>query len=126
MAGNKTPEAGDSKMTIEESLLSALEVFEIPVEAEIYQGDAEKYIVFNYTSNPDNFADDTPQNERYLIQVHLYASPGSNTRELQQKIKKALFETGISWPQREDASDQYWQHIVFECEYVGEIDYGEG
>ena len=108
-------------MTLNERLIEALSVLKIPIDPNEYQGKAEQYLVFNYNTIPDDFADDEPEHERYLIQVHFFCRIETNSLSCAKKIKRALFEAGMTWPEMTDASDKEGQHLVFECEWVGEI-----
>lgn len=126
MAGNKITEKGDgAMMSINERIKEALSVLEIPVVPKVFQGDDERYIVFNYNTIPVDFADDGPEHERYLIQVHLFCPLGANSLSEMRKIKEALFEAGMTWPDVTDVSDKNGQHLVFECEIAEGTSYGE-
>lgn len=126
MVGNEAAKEGNSTiMTINERLIEALSMLGIPVTFREFQGDEDRYIVFDYNTIPIDFADDEPDHEKYLIQVHLFCPLGTNSISDTRKIKEALFEAGMTWPEMTDASDKDSQHLVFECENAEGIDYGE-
>lgn len=126
MAGDQAAEEGDGKvMTINEVLQEALSILDVPVYPKVFEGTEDSYIVFNYNTVPIDFADDAPEHERYLIQVHFFCPLGSNSLSDAKQIREALFEAGMTWPEVSDASDQSGQHLVFECEMAEGICYGE-
>lgn len=104
-------------MSVNSLLIEALNPT-APTAPDEYKGDAETYIIFNYTSTPINFGDDEPGHEIFFVQVHLYAPDGINTLTQRRAIKKALFIAGLTWPSYVNASDGNGQHHVFECELV--------
>lgn len=110
-------------MSVASDLISALSTTNLPVVQSQYTGTAATYITFNYITNPDHFADDSPLYEKYTIQVHLFALSTTDTTTLQGTIKTALETNGYSYPSTIDASvDKSEQHIVFETEievYIG-------
>lgn len=105
-------------MSIEALLKKTLEQFGDPVENGVYQGKADRYYTFNVSTLGDNYADDAPQHERYLIQVHLFAPLTFNFITRRRQTKQALFGAGFGWPGCTDASDPNGRHLVFECEYA--------
>lgn len=104
-------------MSINSTLKAALEPV-APVEADTYEGDRAVYITFGYASIPEDFGDDEPEHERFLVTVHLYAPTGYNSLDKRRAIKRALSGAGATWPAYENASDKDGQHHVFECELV--------
>lgn len=106
-------------MSINSTLKAALAPV-APVEADTYEGDEAVYITFGYNSIPDDFGDDEPSHERFLVTVHLYAPTGYNTLTKRRAIKRALSDAGATWPAYENASDKDGQHHVFECELIAQ------
>lgn len=92
-----------------------------PVEADAYEGKRAIYITFNYDTLPTNYGDDEPVCELALVQVHLYAPVGKDTRQLRRGVKAALALAGLTWPSCTNASDKQGQHYVFECEYIAAV-----
>lgn len=104
-------------MSLNEILTAALSPI-APVEADAYEGKRAVYITFNYDTVPTNYGDDEPICELALVQVHLYAPAGKDTRKLRRSIKAALAFAGLTWPSCINASDKQGQHYVFECDYI--------
>lgn len=104
-------------MSINSTLKAALAPV-APVEADTYEGDKAVYITFGYNSIPDDFGDDEPAHERFLVTVHLYAPTGYNTLAQRRAIKRALSDAGTTWPSMVNTSDKDGQHLAFECELV--------
>lgn len=94
----------------------------LPTAADTYKGDAAAYIVFYYTTVPDDFGDDDAQHYRYLVQVHLYAPHEKNTLAYRREITRRLVAGGFTRPTITPASDANGQHYAFECEVAGGVD----
>lgn len=105
-------------MSVNSEIIAALAPLSLPTVPNIYTGTASTYMTFNYNTLPDDFADNEPQHERYLIQVHLVSPVATNTLTLQSSIKTLLLSAGFDYPSTIDASDDTEQHIVFETETV--------
>lgn len=102
---------------------AALDRFGDPVEAGLLYADAQtlpaRYYTFALSSFGDDFGDDEPGCERWLVSIHYFAPLyNENIAERVKRTKQALFQAGFTWPHSEDASDQDGRHIVFECEIV--------
>lgn len=111
-------------MSVDAKIVTALKPLGYDVVKNVYQGEAKEYIAFNYDTVPYYFADDYPETERYIIQVHLFADPSIKILEDVGKIKKLLAKADFIYPETIDASDNDWQHIVFETEYLEGVDNG--
>lgn len=107
-------------MSVEARVKAALDVFGDPVEASLFSEKPcelpARYYTFVCNSFGDDFGDDMPGHERWLIQVHFFAPLGENWNPRKRATKLALFQSGFTWPQFTDATDQNGQHFVFECE----------
>lgn len=112
-------------MTVEARLKETLEKFGDPVENGVYTGKADRYYVFNISTQGADYADDAPQHERYLVQVHFYAPLTFNFVGRRRMTKAALGNAGFSYPTCIDASDESGRHLVFETEYVEGVE-GDG
>lgn len=113
-------------MTVDAALKNALDGFGFPVEKSVYMGKEKTYFTFNYATYGNNFADDAPQNETYLVQVHFFAPLGGNILKQVKNVKKALFNNDFTWAETTDATDENGRHIVFECETTkGTFENGE-
>ena len=104
-------------MSINSLLKAALEPI-VPTEADTYEGKQGTYITFDYQSIPDDWGDDEPGCERFLIPVHLFAPTGADTVQTRRTIKRVLVAAGTTWPSMVNASDKDGQHLVLECEIV--------
>lgn len=107
-------------MSVEGRIIAAVEFTGLPCRYGAYEGDATTYITFNANSIPADFADDAPQHERWLAQLHLFAPFTADTTTLRKQIKAALFSAGFSYPSQVDAtaSEDAGRHVVFEFEVV--------
>ena len=113
-------------MSVDDKIMAALTPFGDPVYRAVYQGEEKRYYTFNYVTMPANFADDEPQHERYLVQVHFFAPlDGGNLLSRIAKTKRALVDEGFLYPQTGDESDEDGRHIVFETEIAQGTEDGE-
>ena len=110
-------------MSVESKIVAALAPFGDPVEAALLYAAAQdlppRYYTFTCSSFGDDFGDDEPGCERWLVNVHYFA-PLYN-EDIQGRVKKtkrALHRAGFTWPSCTDASDQDGKHVVFECQIV--------
>ncbi len=115
-------------MSVESRIMAALGVFGDPVEkSQLYAAASERprrYYTFVCESFGDDFGDDEPGCERWLVSVHLFAPVGESCLQQVRKTKHALFRAGFTWPRTIDAADQAEQHYVFECETLEPIEDG--
>ncbi len=106
-------------MSVEAEVKAALDVFGDPVEKSVLYAAAGKrparYYTFSCDSMGDDFGDDGPGAEVWLVQVHLFAPLGENCIRRARETKRALFAAGFTWPDMTDATDTDGQHYVFEC-----------
>lgn len=115
-------------MSIAGDIAAAVAFTGYPVHQVSYDGEEATYFVVNMNAIPTNYADDAPQHDRWLIQLHLFAPFTLNTTAIRRQIRDALFGAGFSYPHLVDASettrstDGTEQHIVFEFEAVEGID----
>lgn len=109
-------------MSIDERIRNALLPFGIPVENTVYQGKEKRYYTFQYSSVGEDFGDDAPSHERFLVQIHLFAPLSENITKLIKKAKRALAAAGFTWPEVTNADDEDGHHRVFECEASEGID----
>lgn len=105
-------------MTVNETIIAALEGLGDPVVPGLYTGKAKRYYSFNYDLLPAHFADNHPLFDRALIQVHFFAPLGFNSLKRRRDTREALVAAGFGWPEVVDASDQNTQHFVFETEII--------
>lgn len=88
----------------------------LPIGADVYNGEAAVYLVYNYTEIPADYGDDDAQHYINLVQIHLYAPHGVNTVATRREISTRLMSAGFTRPIITPASDKDGQHYVFECE----------
>lgn len=112
----------EARTNVAEEVKSILAPIGLPVAQTSYAGSADTYLLFNFTTIPSAFADDRPQYDRYLIQIHLFAPVTQSTTALECEIKERVFAAGYTWPSRMDVSDDTRsatgeaRHIVLETE----------
>lgn len=113
-------------MSVEARIMAALGPFGDPVEKSLLYAAARKrpprYYTFLCESFGDDYGDDEPGCERWLVSVHLFAPVGESCLQQVRKTKHALFRAGFTWPRTIDATDQSEQHYVFECEALEPIE----
>lgn len=118
-------------MTVNERLIAALSPLGFPVVSDLYTGDESEYITFNYATRGVLFADDAPGVESYFIQVHFLCAYDFDYVGPVNRIKRALFRAGFTWPEMVNATGDYAEaakegrHYVFECELAEGVDDGE-
>ena len=105
-------------MSIGDHIIAAVAFSGLPCAYEVYGGSATTFLTYNMNSVPTNFADDAPQHDRWLIQLHLFAQPTTDTTTLRNQIKAALFAAGFTYPSQVDATapDDPERHVVFDFE----------
>lgn len=109
-------------MSIESRIVEAVAFTKMPCVTPNYDGEAKEFLTFNMDAIAGDFADDAPQHDRWLIQLHLFAPVTQNTRMLRKQIRQAIFEAGFTYPDQIEASEAFKktdgseQHIVFEFE----------
>ena len=105
-------------MSVDTALQTSLASLGLPVSPNIYRGQATEYIVTNYTTIPEVYAERVAHAARYLVQVHYLLPHGENPNETLADIAKALSSGGFTWASVTNASDDEGQHYVLECEYA--------
>ena len=106
---------------MEASIKAAVASTGYPCGTNVYTGTETTYFVFNYTVLPDNFADNEPQHERYLVQLHFFAPHILNTDTVRKTIR-GLIKTAFAAPTEMNASDKTNQHYVYEFEVLDGAD----
>ncbi len=109
-------------MTAAEKIRETLKDFERPVINGLYLGSEKEYFVFIFSVIPAMNADDRPNMERYLTQLHYFCPHDVDCTKLRQAVKEKLFDAGWTWPDEVDATDETSRHYVFECEIEGRMD----
>lgn len=115
-------------MSVEARVKAALDPFGDSVEKSLLYAAAgqrpPRYYTFLCESAGDDFGDDEPGCEHWLVYVHLFAPLGETCLQQVRETKEALFRAGFTWPRCTDATDQDGQHYVLECETVDFIEEG--
>ena len=133
MSGNQGEKDGAGNMSLDRLLIETLSAL-APVE----QGQLTSppgraapstYYITNYATVPVNYGDDAPDQEKYLIQVHLFCPVELNSLSTRKKTKQHLHSAGFSWPAETNAGIDHSQsgsagkqHHIFECEWVEGVD----
>ena len=104
-------------MNLDERIKTALDGVCDVIVPQVYTGDAQEYIVFNYSEYPLEFADDEPQEVGYSIQVHLFMPLKVNPNTKKESIKTALFSAGFTYPSIQDVTENERQHYAFMSTY---------
>lgn len=109
-------------MSIASRIIEAVSFTKLPCVQVSYNGNEETYFTFNLQAIPSAFADDSPDADIWLIQLHLYAPFTLDTTKLRRRVRNAIHNAGFTYPDLTDASsgirstDGTEQHIVFEFE----------
>lgn len=106
-------------MSFETELKAAVSSLNYPCAANIYEGTASTYFVFNYSIIPDDYADDEASHDRYLVQLHFFAPHTLNTVTTRKSIRD-LLQAAFTRPTEMPAHDELKQHYVYEFE----VEYG--
>lgn len=109
-------------MTVEARLKKLLREFGDPVENAVYHGESERYYTFNISTHGTNYADDMPQEEIVMVQIHFFAPRNYNYVSRIRNTKIALANDGFLWPEMTDASDEAGRHVILETSYVQGVD----
>ena len=98
----------------------------LPIYPNIYTGEETSYLVYNYYTIPEVFAEGVSNACRYGIQLHLYLPHKVNPNQTKLAIISACVNGGFTFPSMTNASDGESQHYVFEFEFCnGGGHYGE-
>ena len=110
-------------MNVNSIIGTALTSLSLPVYADVYEGTADEYIVFNYADErPALRADDNDELDETVIQVHYFtkSNPLSNKKAIRKALRTAGF-TIISTSEFYE-SDTKFYHVVVEAWIEGVID----
>ena len=106
-------------MTSFQKILQACRKLKLPAYPDFNTSGEKTYVVYNIVGEtPDNFGDDAPENVVVDLQAHLYLPANQNFFELKNKLCKALFQQGFTYPSipLNEVEDGKVRHIVFEFE----------
>ena len=106
-------------MTSYQKIKQACKSLKLPAYPDFSTQGEETYVVYNTVNEmPDNFGDDVPEDVIVDLQVHLYLPAHQNFFDLKNKMCKALFSQGFTYPSipLNEVEDNRVRHIVFEFE----------
>lgn len=106
-------------MTTFEKIIAAIEPFGFPHAPDIYKGKEDKWFTYNYADDyGTDHADDTPQEVIASVQVHLFIPSDDNFIGLKNKVRRALFRQGFTFPEIAVMTEDNGKlrHIIFECD----------
>lgn len=103
-------------MTVSQRIIQGLAPFRMPIAPGVDTKHRERCFTYNYDLVPYQFTNNRPTYFKALVQVHLILPLTENSVSLRLKVAQALAETGFTWPECIDATDDSGQHYVFECE----------
>lgn len=115
--------------TINQKILEALKKYGMPVVPDHYTGKEKRYIEFNlYDDSGAVFADEEPEFDIVLVQVHLFLPREDDYLKVQKQIRRSLFDAGFCYADitqivEPEATEQYpygIRHITFETEIEDE------
>jgi len=104
-------------------VISALSSLALPVEPNVYKGEATDYIVFNYVDErPALSADDTDVNDATTTRINYFtkSNPQTNKKAIRRLMRVAGFI--VSSTQELYEADTGYTHIIVECSIGGDID----
>jgi len=85
----------------------------------VYNGTTTPYVVFNIAdSRGQVFADNKPKIDTTTMQIHYFCDLTYNYYSDKAFIRKALFDTGFTYPQITQLIEEETKkrHLIFECE----------
>ncbi len=110
-------------MTTFEKIIAAIEPFGFPHAPDVYRDKAPRWFTYNYADDyGTDFSDDNPGEVIVSVQVHLFLPIDDDFINLKNKVRRALFGQGFTFPEitvmTED--DEKLRHIIFECDIIEE------
>lgn len=105
-------------MTSFQKILQACKSLKLPAYPDFNTQNEDVYVVYNIVGEtPTNFGDDVPESTIVDLQVHLYLPTHQNFFEIKNKLCKALFSQGFTYPSIPlNQVEKDVRHIVFEFE----------
>lgn len=110
-------------MNVNPIIIGALSPLGLPVEPNVYEGEATEYITFNYADErPVVSGNDTDLFDRTTIQVHCFTK--NNPQQSKKTIRRLLRAAGFTILSTVELyeNDTKYIHIVVEAEIDGKID----
>lgn len=104
-------------MTEFEKIIEAIKPFGYPYAPDIYKGPSDHYFVYNYADERGGiFSDDAPETVIASVQVHYYLPKDENFIKTKNRIRRALFRQGFTWPEVTSIIEDKKRHLTFECD----------
>lgn len=106
-------------MTSYQKIREACKSLKLPSYPDFNTNGESTYVVYNIVNeSPSCFGDDTPEDVIVDLQAHLYLPAQQNFFDLKNKLCKALFQQGFTYPSipLNEVEDGKVRHIVFEFE----------
>ena len=111
-------------MSVNKKIIDALAFLKVPIEADLYEGAGESYVVFNYADDRGfGHADGEPSDNKVAMQVHFFMSLKGNPLPFKKNIREALFKAGFTYPAVTiiPETETSKRHLIFECEILERI-----
>lgn len=103
-----------------EKIQSAAQSVGVKAFPHTYSGQEKRWITYQViTERGELFGDDEPGTVVSRVMINLFIPVRENYIELKDKLRRALFAQGFTWPEIVNTSiesDTGLRHIVFECE----------
>lgn len=104
-------------MSAFEKIVGAIQGFGYPYEPDVYGGEKKKYFTYNYADERATlFADETAVSVVASVQVHFFLPYRENFISEKNRISKALFNAGFTFPEVTILKENDIRHIIFECD----------
>jgi len=110
-------------MNVNQLIINTLSPLDIPIEPDVYTGDSDKWITFNYADDRGGlFADDGPTCDIVSMQIHLFTPLDFDYLNLKETIRSLLYIAGFSYAKISTIyeDDTKLRHTIFECEKESE------
>lgn len=106
-------------MTTFEKIIAAIEPFGFPHAPDVCRDKALRWFTYNYADDyGDDFSDDNPGSVIVSVQVHLFIPIDDDFIGLKNKVRRALFRQGFTFPEITVMTEDNGKlrHIIFECD----------
>lgn len=110
-------------MNINPTIIAALASLSMPVAPNVYDGQADEYITFNYADErPEIYANDTDISDATYVQVHYFtrSDPQINKKAIRRLLRAAgftIYDTSEIYE-----SDTKFTHVIVSAWIEGEVD----
>lgn len=112
---------GANNMTVNEIIINALLPFGLPVTPDFFGDGADEYFTFNYADDrATNFGDNTPIHVVAYMQIHYFLPRDKDYISMKKRVRMALLESGFTYPEVTEVTEDNIRHLIFECEIENE------